>query len=193
MQRNRASGESFLGSPTASGAVPTVEDNGGMSLTIRNMIDADWAAVERVYAAGIASGNATFAPETPTKQDFFATRLTPLNLVADVDGSVLGWAAATPTSDRDVYRGVIEHSVYVDPQATSRGLGSALLESLIERARGLGFWMIQASILPENIGSLRMHEKAGFRQVGRRERIGFMTFGPHAGTWRDTVLIEKRL
>ncbi|TSI16791.1 GNAT family N-acetyltransferase [Brevibacterium aurantiacum] len=164
-----------------------------MSVTIRNMVDGDWSAVERVYAAGIAGGSATFASETPTKQDFFATRLAELSFVAELDGSVLGWAAATPTSDRDVYRGVIEHSVYVDPHATGRGLGSALLESLIERARGLGFWMLQASILPENTGSLRIHEKAGFRRVGRRERIGFMTFGPHAGTWRDTVLIEKRL
>lgn len=170
-----------------------VEDNDGMSATIRNMMDGDWPAVERIYAAGIAGGSATFASDPPTKQDFFATRIAGLDLVAEVDGSVLGWAAATPTSDRDVYRGVIEHSVYVDPRAAGQGLGSALLESLIEHSIDLGFWMLQASILPENTASLHLHDKAGFRRVGRRERIGYMTFGPHAGTWCDTILVEKRL
>lgn len=153
-----------------------------------------WPAVERIYAAGIAGGNATFAETPPSREDFFAAKIPGLGLVAVSDaGTVLGWAAATPTSSREVYRGVVEHSVYVDPSAAGRGVGLALLYALADRARELGMWTIQSSILAENAASLALHEKAGFRQVGRRERIGFMTYGLHAGTWRDTILMELRL
>ena len=167
---------------------------GSMSVSIRNMTNDDWDVVEQIYAAGIGGGNATFATEPPSQREFFVTRSSGLSLVAcETGGMILGWAAATPTSGREVYRGVVEHSVYVAPRAAGRGIGTNLLTALIEQARELGFWTLQASVFPENTSSLQLHEKVGFRQVGRRERIGFMTFGPHAGRWRDTVLIEKRL
>jgi phosphinothricin acetyltransferase len=91
-----------------------------------------------------------------------------------------------------VYRGVVEHSVYVAPQSSGRGVGRLLLEGLISAAEHTGIWTIQSSVFPENTASLRLHERAGFRQVGRRERIALMEHGPLAGQWRDTILLERR-
>lgn len=165
-----------------------------MNAEIREMIPSDWAAVERIYAAGIEGGNATFTASTPSMIDFFAGRIPGLNLVAtSADGAVQGWTAATPTSTREVYQGVIEHSVYVNPGAAGRGIGLILLQALAERARELGYWSIQSSIFPENSPSLALHDKAGFRRIGHRERIAHMNYGPHGGTWRDTILVEQRL
>lgn len=165
-----------------------------MSTAIRDMVPADWPDVERIYAAGIAGGNATFADAPPSMTEFFETRIPELRLVSSSNhGAVRGWAAATPTSSREAYRGVIEHSVYVDPAAVGQGIGLALLQALRERARTLGHWTIQASIFPENLASLALHDKAGFRRVGHRERIGQMSYGPLDGTWRDTILVELRL
>ena len=109
-------------------------------------------------------------------------------MAADVTtGEVLGWVAASAVSGRCVYAGVIEHSVYVDLGHRRRGLGSALLGALIRSAEAADIWTIQSGVFPENIASLLLHEKAGFRIVGVRERIGW-----HHGRWRDTVLIERR-
>ena len=153
-----------------------------------------WPAVERIYAAGIATGHATFESAPPTWEAFDAARLPAHRLVAvDEDGSVRGWAAAVPVSDRCAYAGVIEHSVYVDPAAQGRGIGRALLAALLEKARAEGIWTVQSGIFPENAPSLALHEAAGFRVVGTRERLGRMTYGPFADRWRDVVLVEKRL
>ena len=152
----------------------------------------DWGRVEEIYRAGIATGHATFESEPPTWEQFDTTRLPDLRLIAEREGVVLGWAAASPTSTRDVYRGVVEHSVYVDRTAHGRGVGSALLAELSTRADERGYWTIQSSIFPENVASLRLHEKHGFRRIGTREGIALMTFGPLAGRWRDTVLVERR-
>ncbi|MGO4385036.1 GNAT family N-acetyltransferase [Specibacter sp. RAF43] len=165
-----------------------------MNAAIRDMAAADWTAVERIYAAGIAGGNATFAQAPPSMAEFFAAKIPALSLVAlDEKDAVRGWVAATRTSTREVYRGVIEHSVYVDPAAAGQGVGLALLNGLAGRARTLGYWTIQSSVLAGNLPSLALHEKAGYRRVGRRERIGLMGYGPHAGQWRDTILLELRL
>nr|WP_107503926.1 GNAT family N-acetyltransferase [Arthrobacter sp. ERGS1:01] len=158
------------------------------------MIPADWSEVERIHAAGIAGGNATFAEAPPSKAEFFASRIPGLSVVAtDPQGAVWGWVAATPTSAREVYRGVLEHSVYVDPAAAGHGVGLGLLRELADRAGAAGYWTIQSAIFPENLASLALHDKAGFRRVGRRERIGRMGYGPFEGIWRDTILVELRL
>jgi phosphinothricin acetyltransferase len=159
---------------------------------IRSMIPGDWAEVHRIYAEGIATGDATFEPEAPSWQHFDETKRRELRLVAEVDGVVAGWAAVSPVSSRPVYSGVVEHSVYVDSARTGRGIGRALVDELIRLAPEAGVWTIQSSIFPENITSLRLHAAAGFRTVGRRERIARMTYGEHAGRWRDTILIEWR-
>lgn len=165
-----------------------------MNIAVRKMDPADWIHVEQIYALGIEGGNATFADSTPSMEDFFLSRIRGLSLVAiGADDTVQGWIAATPTSTREAYRGVIEHSVYVDPQAAGLGVGLVLLQHLAKRAEDLGYWTIQSSIFPENLPSLALHDKAGFRRVGRRERIAYMTYGPYSGIWRDIIQVEQRL
>ncbi|WP_345762408.1 GNAT family N-acetyltransferase [Diaminobutyricibacter sp. McL0608] len=164
-----------------------------MATTIRPLVPSDWRAVERIYREGIATGDTTFEAEPPTWEQFDAGRLNVARLVAvDDDGTVLGWAAVSPVSGRDVYHGVVEHSVYVGSQAQGRGVGRLLLSELIEACEDAGIWTIQSSVFPANIASLALHEQLGFRRVGIRERIARMRYGPHIGEWRDTVLIERR-
>jgi L-amino acid N-acyltransferase YncA len=147
----------------------------------------DWPGVERIYAAGIATGDATFETEPPTWEAFDAGRLAAHRLVAERDGKVVGWAAVSGVSERCVYAGVVEHSVYVDPAHAGQGVGTALLQSLIASTEAAGIWTIQTGIFPENTASLALHERSGFRVVGRRERLG-----RHFGRWRDVVLLERR-
>jgi len=161
---------------------------------IRALTADDWPEVERIYAAGIETGHATFEAQPPTWDAFDAGKVREHRFVAvDDDGQVLGWAAASPVSDRCAYSGVIEHSVYVDPTARGRGVGRALLEALLASAASGGVWTVQSGIFPENTASIALHTAAGFRVVGTRERLGRMTYGPLADRWRDVVLVEKRL
>jgi phosphinothricin acetyltransferase len=172
---------------------PTSGTDSAEQVVIVPMTPADWAGVERIYAAGIATGHATFEETPPSWEAFDADRLPAHRLVAvDDAGRVAGWAAASGVSDRCVYAGVVEHSVYVDPAVAGQGVGSALLEALAESTEDAGIWTIQSGIFPENEVSLRLHAKAGFRVVGVRSRVGRMTYGPLAGTWRDVVLVERR-
>ncbi|WP_243059240.1 GNAT family N-acetyltransferase [Nocardioides sp. SR21] len=151
-----------------------------------------WPEVERIYAAGIATGHATFESEPPSWEQFGAARLPGQRLVAIEDGRVVGWAAASGVSDRCVYAGVAEHSVYVDPAASGRGLGRLLLDALVASTEAAGIWTLQSGVFPENTASLALHDAAGFRVVGTRARVGRMTYGPMAGAWRDVVFIERR-
>ncbi|MFD0790841.1 GNAT family N-acetyltransferase [Microbacterium insulae] len=160
---------------------------------VRSMEPDDWIDVERIYAQGIEDGEATFETAAPTWEAFDAGKLAQGRLVAEDDlGVVVGWAAASAVSSRPVYAGVVEHSIYVDRRARGRGIGRALLLAFVDAAEEAGFWTIQSSVFPENIASLRIHEDAGFRAVGRRERIARARIGARAGEWRDTVLIERR-
>ncbi|WP_432030960.1 N-acetyltransferase family protein [Streptomyces sp. 1222.5] len=140
-----------------------------------------------IYRLGIDEGNATFETTAPTWEAFDAAKLPDHRLVA-LDGSrVLGWAAVLPVSDRCAYAGVVEHSVYVHPDARGRGVGLALLTALLASTDTAGIWTVQSGIFPENTASLALHQRAGFRVIGTRERIG-----RHHGTWRDVVLVERR-
>ncbi|GAB7191693.1 hypothetical protein NUM3379_24010 [Kineococcus sp. NUM-3379] len=157
------------------------------------MTPGNWPDVRDVYAAGIASGHATFQEAAPAWEAFDAAHLSEHRLLAlDESGTVLGWAAVSPVSARPVYAGVVEHSVYVSPTARGRGVGRLLLAELIASTEAAGIWTLQAGVFPENTASLALHAAAGFRVVGRRERIARMTHGPLAGRWRDTVLLERR-
>jgi L-amino acid N-acyltransferase YncA/2-polyprenyl-3-methyl-5-hydroxy-6-metoxy-1,4-benzoquinol methylase len=156
---------------------------------IRPMYAADAAGVLRVYQAGLDTGQASFETAAPTWEVFDSGKL-PLHryVAADaVNGQVLGWAAASAVSSRCVYAGVIEHSVYVDPSRHRSGIGAALLSALTGSSEAAGIWTIQSGVFPENAASLRLHEQAGFRVVGTRDRIGL-----HHGRWRDVVFIERR-
>ena len=154
---------------------------------IRALTPDDWPSVEAIYAAGIATGDATFETATPTWEEFDAGRLPAHRLVAVEAGEIVGWAAFSPTSARACYAGVVEHSVYVADGRRGRGIGRALLEALLQGADADGLWTIQTSIFPENEASLALHERVGFRVVGRRERIAQLD-----GVWRDTILLERR-
>jgi phosphinothricin acetyltransferase len=149
--------------------------------------------VLRIYAEGIATGHATFESEPPAWEVWDGGHLAAHRFVAvDDDGTVLGWAAASPVSGRCVYAGVIEDSVYVADAARGRGVGRELLAALLQSARDEGAWTVQAGIFPENEASVALHEAAGFRVVGTRERMGRMGYGPLAGRWRDVLLLEDR-
>jgi L-amino acid N-acyltransferase YncA len=154
---------------------------------IEPMTGVHTAAVLAIYQAGIEEGNATFETRAPDRAAFTAARLPAHRYVAITQGRVAGWVAASATSGRCVYAGVVEHSVYVHPAARGQGIGGRLLEALITSTEAAGIWIIQSGIVPENTASLALHQAAGFRVVGTRERIGC-----HHGRWRDVVLIERR-
>jgi phosphinothricin acetyltransferase len=144
-------------------------------------------AVLAIYQAGIDEGNATFETRVPAWAEFSAARLPGHRFVATDAGDVLGWVAASAVSDRCVYAGVVEHSVYVHPAARGQGVGRRLLDAFIASTEAAGIWTIQSGIFPENAASVALHQTAGFRVVGTRERIG-----RHHGRWRDVVLMERR-
>ena len=158
-----------------------------MDFIIDKMAPEDWPRVSAIYAQGILTGHATFEITVPTWHHWDAAHLPKPRLVARSDGVLLGWAALSPVSSRQVYAGVAEVSIYILEEARGHGVGSALLPGLIARSEETGIWTLQASIFPENQASLALHQKFGFRIVGRRERIAQLN-----GLWRDTLLIERR-
>jgi phosphinothricin acetyltransferase len=163
-------------------------------MTIEPMTEADWPQVAAIYAEGIATGHATFASAPPASFAAWSeTRLAAHSVVARAEtGAVLGWVGVSKGSDRCVYAGVAEHSIYVAAATRGRGVGHALLRALIAGSEAAGIWTLQSGIFPENTTSLALHTRQGFRVVGRRERVGRMDYGPLAGQWRDTLLVERR-
>lgn len=159
---------------------------------IRPMTPEDWTTVEAIYREGIATGHATFEADPPTWEAFDTGKLDVGRLVAVDSNRILGWTALSPVSARPVYSGVVEHSIYIAAAARGHGVGTALLAALAHAADAADLWTIQSSIFPENTVSLALHDRAGFRRIGTRERIAYMTYGPAAGTWRDTILVERR-
>jgi len=154
---------------------------------IQPLRPADWPAVRAIYEAGIATGDATFETAAPTWEAWDAAHLPGHRLLARDGDRVLGWAALAPVSDRCAYAGVAEDSIYVAPQAQGRGVGRALLDTLVASAERAGIWTVQTGIFPENRASVRLHQACGFRVVGVRERIGRLH-----GRWRDVLLLERR-
>jgi L-amino acid N-acyltransferase YncA len=157
-------------------------------VSVRPLRPDDYPAVARIFAEGIATGDATFETTVPGWEAWDAAHLPEHRLVAELDGVVVGWVGVVPYSRRAVYRGVGEESVYVAASARGRGVGRALLAALVESARARGLWTLQAGIFPENAASLALHHSLGFREVGVRERLGQLN-----GAWRDVVLLELRL
>jgi len=151
------------------------------------MQERDWPEVVEIYRQGMLTGNATLETEVPSWEKWNAAHLSACRLVARQEGRILGWGALTPVSGRCVYAGVAEVSVYVATGAWHRGIGTALLQALIEASEQEGIWTLQSGILAENEASLALHEHCGFRVVGRRERLGQLN-----GVWRDVVLLERR-
>jgi len=158
-----------------------------MVVEIHAMTESDWPDVAEIYRRGLDAGHASFETPVPAYEEWDAAHLAEPRLVARLDGAVVGWAALSPVSDRCVYGGVAEDSVYVASELGGRGIGRQLLAELVRRAEEAGIWTVQAGIFPENAASLALHERCGFRVVGRRERLGC-----HHGVWRDVLLVERR-
>jgi L-amino acid N-acyltransferase YncA len=156
-------------------------------MKIRPMREDDANAVLAIYAEGIEDGLATFETRCPTWQEWDEAHMQEGRLVAEDGGTVLGWAALSPVSRRECYRGVAEVTFYVARSARGRGVGSALLEALVEASEEAGFWTLQAATFEENMASLLIQDRCGFRVVGTRERIGQLD-----GQWKTTVLTERR-
>jgi len=156
-------------------------------VAVEEMTAADWPAVAGIYRQGLDTGHASFETAVPGYDAWDRAHLEQPRLVARAEEGVVGWAALSPVSDRCAYGGVAEDSVYVAAAATGRGVGRRLLSELVRRAEDEGIWTIQAGLFPENTASLALHERCGFRVVGRRERLG-----KHHGVWRDVLLVERR-
>jgi phosphinothricin acetyltransferase len=153
----------------------------------RDLRPGDWPEVARIYAEGIATGNATFETEVPSWEEWDSTHLAAHRFVAEAEGKLVGWIAAVPVSSRCCYAGVAEISAYVAESARGRGVGSILLARLIESTEAANIWTLETGVFPENEPSLALLRRHGFREVGVRERIGRLN-----GVWRDTVLLERR-
>lgn len=175
-----------------------------MHYPILPMLPDFWPAVREIYREGIATGNATFETEVPDWEKWDQGHLRTCRLIAlepiDIDDEeadeplttlnvsrVQGWAALSPVSNRRVYCGVGEVSVYVAAAARGRGAGKALLEALVRESEVSGIWTLQAGIFPENTASIALHKSCGFRKVGTRRRIGKL-----GDAWRNVLLLERR-
>ncbi len=161
-------------------------------MSIRPMLEGDQEAVLAIYQEGIDTGHATFDETAPTWNAFDEGHLTKPRLVGVEGEHLTGWVVLCDVSSRCVYGGVAELSVYVSAAARGRGWGRRLLDALIAASEAEGIWTLQAGIFVENEASIALHEKAGFRRVGVREKLGFMRHGPLAGSWRDVLLMERR-
>ena len=159
-----------------------------MKLTLEELRPSDWEDVRRIYLEGIATGNATLETSAPTWEKWDSAHRKECRFVArDPHGEILGWAALSPVSERCAYGGVAEVSVYVAGAARGRGVGRTLLAELVRASEQAGVWTLQAGIFPENLASIAIHHRCGFRTVGVREK-----FGKLGDTWRDVALLERR-
>ena len=156
-------------------------------MEIKPLTELHYPDLKRVYLEGIATGNATFETEAPSWEKWNSEHTKHSRFIAIENGEALGWAALSPVSGRCVYAGVAEVSVYIGADHRGKGVGKRLMEHLIKSSEENEIWTLQAGVFPENEASLSLHQKYGFRQFGRREKIGKMK-----GTWRDTVLLERR-
>ncbi|RDY60134.1 GNAT family N-acetyltransferase [Flagellimonas nanhaiensis] len=156
-------------------------------MKVRAMTPQDWEQVSQIYKEGISTGIATFELNVPSYESWDQAHLEKCRLIAEEEGNILGWAALSPVSSRCVYGGVGEVSVYVASKSRGKGVGKLLMERLIEESEEAGLWTIQSGIFPENQASVKLHEKVGFRYIGKRERVGKIH-----GVWKDNLLFEKR-
>lgn len=166
---------------------PCCPDGEPAAVAVRALEPGDWAAVRRIYGEGIATGLATFETAVPSRASLDARWLPDHRWVAELDGEVVGWTAASRSSTRDCYAGVAETSVYVAAGHRGRGVGTALLSRQVTAADAAGLWTLHTSVFTENRASIALHHAAGYRTVGIRERIAQLH-----GVWHDTVLLERR-
>ena len=158
-----------------------------VKLLFRDLMEEDWKQVSKIYQEGLDTRNATFESNIPSWEEWNSGHIKECRIIAEIKNKVVGWAALSPVSSRCVYGGVAEVSVYVSSKYSGQSIGTKLLERLVSESEKNGIWTLQAGIFPENKGSIKIHERIGFRKIGYREKIGKMN-----GVWRNTVLLEKR-
>lgn len=147
----------------------------------------NFANVARIYRTGIETGTATFEINVPSFEEWDKKHL-PFGRITIMENErMLGWASLSKVSDRCVYGGVAEVSVYVSSSAQGQGIGTRLLQKLIEISESEGIWTLQCGIMRENTASIRLHKKCGFREIGYREKVGKLN-----GVWRDNIILERR-
>lgn len=158
-----------------------------MSVEIKHINPEDWPSIAKIYKQGIDTGIATFETEVPSQEHWDYAHINACRLAAWIENHLVGWAALSPVSGRCVYGGVAEVSVYVDTERQGMGIGSKLLEHLITESEQEGFWTLQSGIFPQNMASINLHKKLGFRTIGYRQKVGKLK-----GIWYDNVLMERR-
>lgn len=159
-----------------------------MTFLIDQMKASDWEEVCNIYLEGIQTGNATFQSEVPTWEEWDSDHLKECRFVARRDDQILGWVALSPISNRPVFKGVAEDSIYIKSEYRGIGVATSLMKHLIKQSELLGFWTLEAKIFPENVESIILHKKFGFKSVGIREKIGQSVLG----VWRDIDVLERR-
>jgi phosphinothricin acetyltransferase len=157
------------------------------NVIIREITEADYPSVKRIFEEGIASGNSTFQKTAPAWDEWNDSKLPYCRLAAISDDEIAGWTALTPTSKREVYKGINEESIYIAEKFAGKGIGKLLLNALIDESEKHGVWTLYAAIFPENKISIRLHLSCGFREIGYMEKAGCMN-----GLWRNTILFERR-
>lgn len=156
---------------------------------IREMNKNDWIRVEEIYLQGIEKGTATFNTMCPSYEEWDNGHIDSCRFVYVDEGKVVGWVAISPTSSRCVYKGCVEMSVYIDNDYQGKGIGTELVEQLLQEAKKLGYWSILSTVISQNTASIALHKKCGFREIGYREKIAKDRFG----NWQNTTLFELRL
>ena len=173
-------------------------ENAKRSYTIRPMVAEDYPQVEAIYEHGLDSGHASWEHSAPSWEEFEQLKRMDLCFVAEETGSedagkILGWVSGSSISKRAIFHGVVEDSIYIHPDGQGMGLARALLQKLLDVAAEQGIWALHSWVFPENVGSLMLHRKLGFREVGTYHHLAKMTYGPMAGQWRDIIILEKML
>ena len=159
-----------------------------MDCVIRVMKTSDWESVDGIYKQGLIGGISTFQTESPSYEAWHQSHKEDCRLVAVVEGQVVGWSALSATSQRAVYQGVVEVSIYIDEAYKNKGIGTKLLRELCVQSEAHGYWSLYAAVLSVNSASIKLHKKCGFRVIGYREKIAKDRFG----NWQDTTLLERR-
>ena len=156
-------------------------------MQIRPLIPDDFPTVLAIYQLGLDTGVASFESHAPQAEKWDSKFMKTGRLALEVDGIVQGWTALTKVSERAVYRGVAELTIYLHPNAQGKGWGFQLMQELIRVSEAAGIWTLTAAIFPQNSASIALHEKAGFRKIGIREKVAYRD-----GIWHDNLLMEKR-
>ena len=157
------------------------------NITITNFTQEDWPVISEIYRQGIATGIATFETQIPSWEQWDATHITSCRLKAEMNNEITGWAALSPASKREVYRGVAEVSIYIASKFRKLGIGKLLLQHLIKESEAQGFWTLQAGIFSQNKTSIALHKALGFREIGFREKVAKLH-----DIWYDNTLLERR-